>query len=141
MQPRPEKLEQGKPYPLGATWDGLGVNFAVFSASATRIELCLFEQSGRREIARFDLPSYTDEAHVKGFTQLLEKVPRNQRGTFAALCHSSVIDHLKRLGATAIELLPVHAFLQDRTLLDKGLNNYWGYNTLSYFAPEPRYLG
>jgi isoamylase len=244
----PEKLEEGKPYPLGSTWDGLGVNFAVFSANATRIELCLFDHSGRREIARFDLPSYREEvfhgylpraapglvygyrahgpyqpdaghrfnahkllldpyarqnsgnvrwtdalfgyrmhspradlsldrrddagsmakgvvvdpqvslgddkrpdipwsetviyeAHVKGFTQLLDQVPENQRGTFNALCHPAVIGHLKRLGITAIELLPVHAFLQDRTLLDKGLRNYWGYNTLSYFAPEPRYLG
>jgi isoamylase len=248
MQPWPEKLDQGKPYPLGAMVDGLGVNFAVFSANATRIELCIFDAAGRREIARFDLPSYTDEvfhgylphaspglvygyrahgpydpdhghrfnahkllldpyarqicgqlrwtdalfgyrtnsprtdlsldrrdsagsmpkgvvteahftlgddkrpdipwgetviyeAHVKGFTQLLEKVPQNQRGTFAALCHPSVIDHLIRLGVTAIELLPVHAFVQDRMLLEKGLRNYWGYNSLSYFAPEPSYLG
>jgi glycogen operon protein len=248
MLPWPEKLEDGKAYPLGATWDGLGVNFAVFSANATRMELCLFEASGRREIARFDLPSYTDEvfhgylphaspglvygyrahgpydpahghrfnphkllldpyaqqicgtlrwsdvlfgyrlnsprtdlsldrrddasampkavvvdtqfslgddkrpenpwsetviyeAHVKGFTQLLDKVPQNQRGTFSALCHPAVISHLQRLGVTAIELLPVHAFMQDRVLVEKGLTNYWGYNTLSYFAPEPRYLG
>ena len=248
MQPWPEKLGEGKPYPLGAAWDGLGVNFAVFSANATRIELCLFDGGGRREIARFDLPSYTDEvfhgylphaspglvygyrahgpyqpdrghrfnpnkllldpyarqltgnlrwgdavfgyrlqsprgdlsldrrddasavpkavvtesdfnladdkrpevpwgetviyeAHVKGFTQLMDKVPAQQRGTFSALGHPAVIGHLKRLGVTALELLPVHAFLQDRTLLEKGLSNYWGYNTLSYFAPEPRYLG
>jgi isoamylase len=247
MLPWPERLDEGKPYPLGATWDGLGVNFAVFSANATRIELCLFDPSGKREVARFDLPSYTDEvfhgylphaspgltygyrahgpydpanghrfnphkllldpyarqisgslrwsdtlfgyrvhspredlsldrrdsagampkavvadsqfslgddkrpqipwsetviyeAHVRGFTKLLEKAPPAQRGTFAGLCHPSVIAHLKRLGVTAIELLPVHAFVQDRTLLEKGLRNYWGYNTLGYFAPEPRYL-
>jgi glycogen operon protein len=243
-----QKLEEGKAHPLGATWDGLGVNFAVFSANATRIELCLFDASGRREVGRLDLPSYTDEvfhgylphaspglvygyrahgpyqpeaghrfnphkllldpyarqltgglrwsdavfgyrlqspradlsldrrddagavpkgvvtdsgfslgddkrpevpwsetviyeAHVKGFTQLLDKVPHPQRGTFSALCHPAVIGHLKRLGVTTIELLPVHAFLQDRVLLEKGLRNYWGYNTLSYFAPEPRYMG
>jgi len=243
----PDKLEAGKPHPLGATWDGLGVNFAVFSANATRIELCLFDQLGKREIAHFDLAQYSDEifhgylphaapgliygyrahgpydpdkghrfnpqkllldpyakqiwgvlrwtdavfgyrlnsargdlsidrrdsasaipkavvtddnfswgadkrpeipwadtviyeAHVKGFTQLFEKVPPPQRGTFAALCHRDVIGHLKSLGVTTIELMPVHAFLQDRALLEKGLGNYWGYNTLGYFAPEPRYL-
>ena len=243
----PDKLEPGKPYPLGATWDGLGVNFAVFSANATRIELCLFDGAGKREIAHFDLPEYSEEvfhgylphaspgliygyrahgpynpeqghrfnphkllldpyakqicgglrwtdavfgyrvnshrgdlsidrrdsasampkaivtddhfswgedrrpetpcgetviyeAHVKGFTQLFDKLPPPQRGTFAALCHPDIIAHLKHIGVTTIELLPVHAFLQDRVLVEKGLSNYWGYNTLSYFAPEPRYL-
>ena len=61
MQHLPEKLLPGRPYPLGATWDGLGINFAVFSAHAERIDLCLFEPSGRREIARYSLPEYTDE--------------------------------------------------------------------------------
>jgi isoamylase len=243
----PEKLEAGKSYPLGASWDGLGVNFAVFSANAEKIELCLFDKDAKREISRLALPEYTDEvwhgylpqaapgliygfrahgpydpdrghrfnpakllldpyaksiagklrwsdavfgyrlnsskgdltidrrdsagampkaivvddhfswgddkrpetpwsetviyeAHVKGFTQLLDKVPQPQRGTFRALCHPDVIGHLKNIGATAIELMPVHAFLQDRSLLEKGLRNYWGYNTLSFFAPEPRYL-
>jgi isoamylase len=248
MHPWPDRLEAGKPYPLGATWDGLGVNFAVFSANATHIELCLFDSQGKREIARFDMPSYTNEifhgylphaspgltygyrahgpydpenghrfnpqkllldpyarqlcgslrwtdalfgyrvhshkedlsldrrdsasampkalvidshfsmgddrrpeipwsdtvlyeAHVKGMTQLLEKVPPTQRGTFMGLCHPAVIGHLKELGVTALELMPVHAFLHDRVLLEKTLTNYWGYNSLSYFAPEPRYLG
>ncbi|HEX3756984.1 MAG TPA: glycogen debranching protein GlgX [Rhizomicrobium sp.] len=243
----PEAMEAGKPYPLGATWDGLGVNFAVFSANAEKIELCLFDDAGKREIVRFSLPGYDEEvwhgylphaspgliygfraygpydpanghrfnpakllldpyakaisgslrwtdavfgyrvhsargdlsidrrdnasampkaavlddhfswgddkrpetpwsetviyeAHVRGFTKLFDKVPAPQRGTFAALCHPDVISHLKRLGITAIELMPVHAFLQDRRLVEKGLSNYWGYNTLSYFAPEPRYL-
>jgi isoamylase len=243
----PDRLDPGKPYPLGATWDGLGVNFAVFSENAERIELCLFDSSGRHEIARYALPSYTDEVwhghlpsaapgllygyraygpyspeqghrfnpakllldpyakalagelrwtdvvfgyrinsrrgdlsfdrrdsagfmpkavvtdehypweddkrpdipwsetiiyevHVRGFTKLFEKVPPNERGTFTALHHPDLIDHLKRLGITAIELMPIHAFLQDRALLDKGLRNYWGYNTLSFFAVEPRYL-
>jgi len=243
----PDRLDTGKPYPLGATWDGLGVNFAVFSANATRMELCIFDAGGKREIARFDLPEYTEEvfhgylphasaglvygyrahgpyepghghrfnphkllldpyakqicgalrwtdaafgyrinssradlsmdrrdsasampkavvaddyfswgddmrpdtpwaetviyeAHVKGFTQLFEKLPSRQRGTFAGLCHPDVLAHLKQIGVTALELLPVHAFLQDRTLVEKGLSNYWGYNTLSYFAAEPRYL-
>jgi glycogen operon protein len=80
------------------------------------------------------------EAHVKGLTKLFEDVRPPERGTFAALTHPKIIDHLKRLGITAIELLPVHAFLQDRNLLEKGLANYWGYNTLSFFAPERQYL-
>jgi len=81
------------------------------------------------------------EAHLRGLTIQREDIPVRERGTFAALGDQRVIDHLARLGVTAIELLPVHAFLQDRFLLEKGLRNYWGYNTLSYFAPEPRYLG
>jgi len=243
----PERLESGKAYPLGAHWDGLGINFAVFSGNAEKIELCLYDSAGKHEIARFVLPEYTDEvwhgylphaspglvygfraygpyepenghrfnpakllldpyakaisgqlrwtdavygyrvssaradlsmdrrdsagampkavvvddhfswgndqrpqtpwdktviyeAHVKGFTQLFDKMPPPQRGTFAALSHPDVIAHLKRVGITAIELLPVHAFLQDRALVERGLTNYWGYNTLSFFALEPRYL-
>jgi isoamylase len=243
----PKALENGRPYPLGATWDGLGVNFAVFSANAEKVELCLFDINGRREIARLPLPEYTEEiwhgylpnvdpglvygfrahgpydperghrfnpakllldpyaksvlgtvrwtdavfgyrinsargdlsidrkdsasampkavvvddhfswgddrrpdtpwaetviyeAHVRGMTKLLERVPAQHRGTFAGLGHPEVIAHLKRTGVTAIELMPVHAFLQDRRLLEKGLRNYWGYNTLAYFAPEPGYL-
>jgi isoamylase len=243
----PETLDAGKPYPLGATWDGLGVNFAVFSAHAEKIELCVFDPTGRHEVARYALPQHTDEiwhghlpsaapgllygyraygpynpaqghrfnpakllldpyakalagelrwtdalfgyrihsgradlsmdrrdsasfmpkaivmddhypweddkrpntpwsetviyeAHVRGMTKLLEKVPLQQRGMLAGLCHASVLDHLKSLGITAIELMPIHAYLQDRTLVDKGLGNYWGYNTLAYFAIEPRYL-
>jgi glycogen operon protein len=242
-----DRLDTGAPYPLGATWDGLGVNFAIFSAHATRIELCLFDAEGRREIARLDLPDQTDqvwhgylpnaqpgqlygyrahgpyapqdghrfnpnklvldpyakaifghtrwsdalfgyrvassradltfdrrdsapampkgvvtadnfswaedkrpntpwsdtviyEAHVKGLTKLFHDVHPPERGTFAALAHPRIIDHLKRLGVTAIELLPVHAYLQDRNLIEKGLSNYWGYNTLSFFSPETRYL-
>jgi isoamylase len=243
----PERLDAGEPYPLGATWDGLGVNFAVFSAHAEKIELCLFDVAGRHEIARLALPECTDEvwhgylphaapgllygyraygpyepqrghrfnpakllldpyatglkgeirwsdalfgyrlhssrldlsidrrdsaaampkgivtddhfswredrrpttpwsdtviyeAHVRGMTKLLDDAEVSQRGTFAALCHPKVIAHLQRLGITAIELLPVHAYAQDRALLEKGLTNYWGYNTLSFFTPEPRYL-
>jgi glycogen operon protein len=243
----PDRLERGKAYPLGASWDGLGVNFAVFSGNAEKIELCLYDSGGKHEVARYVLPEYTDEvwhgylphaspgllygfraygpyepdkghrfnpakllldpyaksisgqvrwtdavygyrvtspradlsmdrrdsagampkamvvddhfnwgqdqrpqtpwdrtiiyeAHVRGFTQLFEKVPPPQRGTFAALSHPEVIGHLQKLGITAIELMPVHAFLQDRVLVQRGLSNYWGYNTLSFFAPEPRYL-
>ncbi len=243
----PDRLEPGAPFPLGAHWDGLGVNFTVFSAHASRIQLCVFDSAGRKEIHRCDLPEYTNEiwhgylpdampglvygfrahgpyephnghrfnahkllldpyargllgtlkwtdaafgyrvqssradlsfdrrdsapamvksvvvnesfdwsedrrpntpwrdtiiyeAHVRGLTKLLEEVRPPERGTFAALCHPFTIDRLKRLGVTAVELMPVHAHLQDRDLVQKKLSNYWGYNTLSYFAVEPRYL-
>src|SRR3954471_13837263 len=243
----PDRLEPGSPYPLGAAWDGLGTNFAVFSAHAQRIDLCLFDPQGKRQIATYALPEFTDEvwhgylpnaqigllygyrahgpyepqrgfrfnphkllldpyarriagelkwsdalfghrvnspradlsfdrrdsgpgmvkgvvtdesfnwaddrppsvpwsdtviyeAHVRGLTMLCEDVRANERGTFAALGDPKVIDHLRRLGITAVELLPIHAFVQDRFLLEKGLRNYWGYNTLGFFAIEPRYL-
>jgi isoamylase len=237
----------GSSYPLGATWDGLGTNFAVFSANATRVDLCLFDPSGRREVARVPLPEWTDEvwhgylpdaqpgllygyrvhgryepqnghrfnphkllldpyarqisgelrwsdalfgyrlhssrvdlsmdrrdsaagipkaivtdeaftwgddhppaipwsetviyeAHLRGLTMRRDDILPHERGTFAALCHPQVIDHLRRLGVTAVELMPIHAFVQDRHLLEKGLRNYWGYNTLAFFAPEPSYM-
>lgn len=243
----PDVLLPGKPYPLGATWDGLGVNFAVFSAHAARIDLCLFEPSGRHETARHSLCEHTDqiwhgylpdaaagllygyraygpyepslghrfnpnkllldpyargisgsliwsdvlygfrqqspradlsydrrdsapsmpkavvaddsfnwgddhppaipwsdtviyEAHVRGLTKLHPGIGRQERGTFAALAAPPMLDHYRRLGITAIELLPVHAFVQDRRLLQQGLRNYWGYNTLAFFAPEQTYL-
>ncbi len=247
MAPFPERLEPGVPYPLGATWDGLGTNFAVFSANATRIDLCIFDPNGRREVARFTLPEHTDEvwhgylrgarpgmiygyraygpyepqhghrfnpnkllldpyarrtagdlrssdalfgyrvnspradlsfdrrdsapgmikavvtaeafqwgddrppkipwsdtviyeAHVRGLSMLRHDLRPRERGTFAALSEPAVIDHLRRLGINAIELMPIHAFVQDQILLKKGLRNYWGYNSLSFFAIEPRYL-
>ena len=243
----PERLEAGSPYPLGATFDGLGVNFAVFSANADAIDLCVFEPDGRRQIACLSLPEWTDEvwhgylpgarpgllygfrahgryepenghrfnpnkllldpyarklaghlrwtdalhsyrvrssrkdlsfdrrdsapampkavvtseafdwssdvrpatpwsdtviyeAHPKGLTQLLQDVPVQERGTFAALAHPKVIEHLQRIGATALELLPIHSIVQDRRLQEAGLVNYWGYNTLSFFSPERRYM-
>ncbi|MDE8346094.1 MAG: glycogen debranching protein GlgX [Acidocella sp.] len=80
------------------------------------------------------------EAHVRGFTINHEKIPQHERGSFAALGDPHIIDHLVNLGITAIELLPVHAFLQDRFLVAKNLKNYWGYSTLSFFAPHPGYL-
>src|SRR6478752_2099120 len=236
MAPFPTRLLPGKPDPLGANWDGLGVNFAVFSANAERIDLCLFDPAGRREVARLALPECTDEvwhgylpgarpgviygfrahgayephhghrfnphkllldpyarrivgeirsseamfgyrvnspradlsldrrdsapgvtkgvvvaddfnwgddrppnvpwsdtviyeAHLKGLTHLRTDLRPRERGTFAALAHEGIIDHLRRLGVTTVELMPVHAFLQDRHLLMKGLRNYWGYNT------------
>jgi isoamylase len=80
------------------------------------------------------------EAHVRGMTWRHPAVPASERGTFAGLSHPDVVDHLLKLGITAIELLPVHGFVQDRMLVEKGLSNYWGYNTIAFFAPEPRYL-
>jgi isoamylase len=240
-------IEAGSPNPLGATCDGIGTNFAVFSAHAEKVELCLFDQAGRHEVGRHALPECTNEiwhgylpgvhagtlygyrvhgpyrpeyghrfnhnkllldpyarqlhgqvrwtdalygyrvhshradqsfdrrdsapampkavvtdtcfhwhddrlpktpwektviyeAHVRGMTMQAKPVRQEERGTFAALANPYVIDHLVKLGISAIELLPVHAFLQDRRLVTHGLRNYWGYNTLSFFAPEPRYM-
>ena len=79
------------------------------------------------------------EAHVKGLTQTFPGIPEGMRGTYNALSSPAMIAHLRRLGVTAVELLPVHAFLDDRHLTDRGLRNYWGYNTLSFFTPEKRY--
>ena len=243
----PARLDPGVPNPLGATWDGLGVNFAVFSASADQVELCIFDAAGKREMQRFMLPcfdgevwhgylpdaapglvygyraygryepkhglrfnhhkllldpyarqltgrlrwtdalfgyrirsphsdlsfdrrdsapamikgvvtggnfnwqddkrprtSWSDtiiyELHAKGFTQLLESVSPPERGRLSALSRPAVIAHLQRLGITAVELMPVQAFLQDRHLVDRNLSNYWGYSTLAFFAPEPSYI-
>ncbi len=237
----------GRPYPRGATWDGRGVNFALFSHHAEKVEVCLFNPTGTRETARVVLPEYTNEIwhgylpdirpgqlygyrvygpydparghrfnphkllvdpyarmlvgdltwtdahfgyrigtrnadlsfsrrdnarsmpkcrvtdsgfdwgddrppqvewhesivyelHVRGFTMRHPDVPDHLRGTFAGLAQQPVIDYLRNLGVTAVELMPVHAFLQDRHLVENGLANYWGYNTLAFFAPEPRYL-
>ncbi|WP_209723531.1 glycogen debranching protein GlgX [Marmoricola sp. OAE513] len=235
----------GAAYPLGATFDGSGTNFALFSEVAEKVELCLFDvdADGRRsetrvpltevdgfvwhaylpqvqpgqlygyrvhgpwdpaqglrcnpskllldpyakatagDIAwdpslfsyRFDAPEerndddsadqmvlgvvvnpYFDwegdrrprvpyaetviyEAHVKGLTQLHPAVPEDLRGTYAGLAHQAVTDHLNRLGVTAIELMPVHQFVHDDVLTQKGLRNYWGYNTLGFFAPHAGY--
>ncbi|THG28614.1 glycogen debranching protein GlgX [Naasia lichenicola] len=231
----------GAPYPLGATFDGSGTNFAIFSESADRIELCLFEEDGtetRVELEDVDayvwhcyLPQvqpgqrygyrvhgsydparglrsnpnkvlldpyakatagdydwdpslfsynfgdpesendddsaghvmlsvvinpffdwagdrapktpYSEtviyEAHVKGLTELHPDIPEEERGSYLALTHPAIIEHLQKLGITAIELMPVHQFVQDATLLDKGLRNYWGYNTIGFFAPHNEY--
>lgn len=238
----------GAPNPLGAVPNDEGVNFAVFSENATRIELCLYAADGKQEIARLSLPERTGsvwhgfvpglkpgalygyraygpyaperghrfnpeklladpyarafhgrwraapealgyvtdaapdqdtpsqidsaayvpksvvpeietpwngaphprnpwsetviyEAHVKGLTKLHPGVPPELRGTYEALGTDAVIEHLAGLGVTALELLPVHAFLDDGFLVDRGLVNYWGYNSLGFFAPEPRYFG
>jgi glycogen operon protein len=241
------KVWPGRPYPLGATWDGKGVNFALFSAHAERVELCLFDRSGMHEETRIVLPEYTDEVwhcylpearpeqlygyrvygpydpaaghrfnpnkllldpyaraisgqlrwndvlfgyrvgspredlsfdrrdsarhmpkcrvvetaftwnddhrphtsweetivfemHVRGFTIRHPEVAERERGTFAALASPAVIDYLIELGVTAIELLPIHAAVSERTLSERGLVNYWGYNTIGFFAPDPRFL-
>ncbi|GJD88319.1 Glycogen operon protein GlgX [Methylobacterium hispanicum] len=239
------RIQEGLPYPLGATWDGLGVNFAIFSAYATKVELCLFDDAGENEIERIELPEYTDEiwhgylpdarpgtiygyrvhgpyepenghrfnpnkllidpyakglvgsitwnpalfgykmetgddttfderdsapytrrsrvidpaftwgrhqkphvpwektivyeAHVKGLTKLHPRVPEKLRGTYAGLGTPDVLDYIKSLGVTSVELLPVHSFVQDDYLQEKGLTNYWGYNTISFFTPARRY--
>jgi isoamylase len=231
----------GTPYPLGATFDGVGTNFAVFSEVAEQVELCLYDdartetrvslnevdafvwhcylpsvQPGQRygyrvhgtydptkglrcnpakllldpyakatvgDIdwdqslfgydfgqadsrndddsgshmmlgvvinpffdwegdRRLNVPyheTFIYEAHVKGLTELQPDVPEGMRGTYAGLAHPAVVEHLTRLGVTAIELMPVHQFVQDSTLLDQGLRNYWGYNTLGFLAPQAEY--
>lgn len=240
------RVRAGRPFPLGATWDGVGVNFSLYSRHATKVELCLFNERGR-EVERIVLPEYTDEiwhgylpdarpgqrygyrvngpyapdaghrfnpnkllldpyarqivgqlkwapalfgysighrdkdlsfdkrdsapfmpkcavvdpaftwghdrppcvawedtviyeAHVRGLTMRHPDVAEAARGTFSALKHDGVLDHLRHLGATALELLPIHAHVDDQHLLERGLRNYWGYNTLAFFAPDPRLL-
>jgi len=237
---------RGRPYPRGANWDGEGVNFALFSAHAEQVELCLFDDTGRHEVQRIALRERTDEVwhcylpearpglvygyrahgpyrpqdghrfnahkllvdpyareiagelrwhdalhgysigsrredlsfdrrdsapfmpksrvvepaftwgddrrpevpwnemvvyetHVRGFTMRHPGVSPHQRGTYAALASGPVIDHLRRLGVTTVELMPVHAFVDERHLAERGLRNFWGYNTLGFFAPEARY--
>jgi len=241
------QVSEGKPYPLGATWDGLGVNFAIFSENATKVELCLFNsQDATQESHRITLPEYNAhvwhgfirdirpgqlygyrvygpydpekgmrfnpnkvlvdpyaksvprsvtwddslfgytigskeedlsmdkrdsarfaplaavidpsfvwgedrlpqtpwnktiiyEAHVKGLTMLNKRVPKELRGTYAGVASTPVIEHLTNLGVTAIELMPVHHRTNNRNFIERGLTDYWGYNTLSFFAPDTRF--
>ena len=217
----PSVAWRGRPSPLGATWDGEGVNFALYSEHAERVELCLFDPKGRREIERVELHNRTGfvwhcylpearpgllygyrvhgpqapelghrfnphrvlldpyarllagnvsagagrsrvvdpafswgedrplrtpwqdtviyELHVKGFTQRHPGVPEQLRGSYAGLASPAAIEHLQRLGVTAVELLPIHAFVDERRLLQHGLRQYWGYASIGYFAPEMRY--
>ncbi|MCM8597030.1 glycogen debranching protein GlgX [Accumulibacter sp.] len=218
-------LEPGRPWPLGASWDGRGVNFALFSAHAESVELCLFEGTQRRVVplgertdqvwhgylpdaapglryayrvhgpkapqlghrfdaqrwlldpyareivGRFSWPAHDDpahclsgavvddafdwngdrppatpwsetllyEVHVKGISRQHPGVPEVLRGTYAGLASPAMIEHFQRLGVTALNLLPVHHFLDEQRLVNEGRVNYWGYNTLAFFAPEPRY--
>ncbi|KAE8759081.1 glycogen debranching protein GlgX [Paraburkholderia madseniana] len=241
------RIAEGTPFPLGATWNGSGVNFALFSAHATGVELCLFDETGKTEIERIELPEYTDEVwhvfvpnlkpgavygyrvhgpyepekghrfnpnkllldpyakahigelkwapeifgytldseegdlsfderdsapfvpkckvvdanfswshpernalpservifyetHVRGFTKRHPEVPENLRGTFAGLGQQVVLDYIRSLGVTSVELMPIQTFVNDSHLLDKGLTNYWGYNTIGFFAADPRFF-
>jgi glycogen operon protein len=236
----------GAPYPRGATWDGQGVNFSIFSSNAERVELCLFDPSGRHELQRIELRERTDEIwhcylpearpgllygyrvhgpyrpeqglrfnpnkllvepyarhlsgalkwsdahfgyrvghrqqdlsfdrrdsapgmpkcrvvdtaftwgddrpprvpwhdtviyelHVRGFSLQHPDVPPALRGTYAGLACAPAVQHLRELGVTTVELMPVHAFADDRHLLARGQRNYWGYNSLAFFAPDMRY--
>ncbi|HUP31135.1 MAG TPA: glycogen debranching protein GlgX [Usitatibacter sp.] len=242
----PVEIWPGSPHPLGANWDGEGVNFAIFSRNAERVELCLFDETGRKETQRVALRERTDfvwhgylprmrpgqlygyrvhgpyqpehghrfnphkllidpyaraivggikwsdaqsgytighkkedlsfdkrdsaagmpkcqvidpafdwgddrrpnllsneriiyEMHVHGYTRLHPDVPPHLKGTYQGMCTQQVIDHLKSLGITTLELLPVHAFVDDRPLVERGAVNYWGYNSVGFFAPERRY--
>jgi glycogen operon protein len=248
-------LREGLPFPLGATWDGKGTNFALFSVHASKIELCLFDDKGKKELERIELPEHTDqiwhgylpdigpgtvygyrvhgsyepeaghrfnpnkllldpyacghtgelqwnsavfgyqmesgndltfderdsapfmpkcvvvnpdfdwsgkpgrdwksgqrgkllipydrtiiyELHVRGYTKLHPAVPEELRGTYVGLGMPEVIEHIKSLGVTSVELLPIHTFINDNHLLEKGLTNYWGYNSIGFFAPDTRY--
>lgn len=241
-----QSILPGTPRPLGATWDGEGTNFAVFSAHATRVELCLYDDHADTPSQTIDLPERTYgiwhgylpgitpgtrygirvhgpwkpelgerfnpakvlidpyalaidgpliwddshyaydlddpedgmsrsqlpndahipkalvldtsfdwegdeplrtswydtviyEVHVKGFTRLHPDIPEDIRGTYKALAHPTSIAHFKSLGVTAIEILPIHAFIDDHFLVQQGLVNYWGYNSLGFFAPDARY--
>ncbi len=244
--PQPQTVLPGKPYPQGATWDGTGVNFSVYSEEASGVELCLFESADSDVCQRFgirestghvwhcylagikpgqlygyrfhgtyepekglrfnpaklsidpyaraiagqvdwsapvfayplgnpdgdlkiddaddakgipksvvttshfdwenDRPPLTAlhdsilyELHVKGFTATHPDVPENLRGTYAGAAHPAMIEYLKKLGVTAVELMPVHAFVDDKRLLENGLRNYWGYNSINFFSPDARY--
>ena len=241
------RVREGSSNAHGAIWDGKGTNFTMFSASATRVEVCLFDSQGGTELERIALPEYTDqiwhgyipdvgpssvygfrvhgpydpmaghrfnpnklvldpyarahvgelkwapecfgytigaegddlsfderdsapfmpkcvvvdpnfdwqgqpragavpwdqtiiyEAHVRGFTMLHPTVPPRQRGTFKGMGTKEVVAYVKSLGVTTIELLPIHTFINDSHLLEQGLTNYWGYNSIGFFAPDPRY--
>ena len=247
MSPVGARTRPGRPYPLGATWDGAGVNFALFSEHATTVELCLFDPGDPgRETHRIPIREHTDqvwhvylpearpealygyrvhgpwqpaaghrfnpakvlidpyaraitgatswsdamfghrvgvpdgdliaderdnapylpksvvvdpaftwgddrqprtpwhdtviyEVHVKGFTARHPDVPRDKRGTYSGLASPAAVEHLQRLGVTAVELLPVHHSVTEQALRDRGLTNYWGYNSIGFFAPDARY--
>lgn len=98
-----------------------------------------FDWDGDRQLRIPYHESVIYEAHVKGLTELHPEVPEEQRGTYAGVSHPAVVEHLKKLGVTAVELMPVHQFVNDGTLVEKGLNNYWGYNTIGFFAPQNTY--
>ncbi len=247
MHDKTIRVREGLPHPRGATWDGRGVNFSVFSAYATKVELCLFDSRGERELQRIELPEFTDEiwhgyiegigpgqvygyrvhgpyepeqghrfnhnkllidpyaremigtlkwdhacfgytigaeggdltfderdsapfvpkgvvvdpgfdwkqnpkplvawdrtiiyeTHVRGYTKRHPAVPEALRGTFAGMSVPQVIEYIKSLGITAVELMPIHMFINDSHLLERGLTNYWGYNSIGFFAADPRFF-
>ena len=111
---------------------------APFAPLAAVVEPA-FDWSGEKRPAHLPHETLIYEAHVRGMTKLHPEVPEELRGTYAGIACEPVLSHLRSLGITAIELMPVHYFLDDRHLIDKGMHNYWGYNTLGFFAPEPRY--
>src|SRR3989441_532747 len=149
------RIREGSPHPRGATWDGKGTNFSLFSANATKVEVCIFDATGEQELERVELPEYTDQIwhgylpeiapgtpygyHVRGYTKQHPVVPEHLRGTYAGLATKEVIEYIKSLGVTSVELLPVCTFINESHLVDKGLTNYWGYNSIGFFAPDPRY--
>src|SRR5438270_297823 len=109
-------------YPLGAVYDGAGTNFAIFSEAADRVELCLFDDDGEEERVRLrEVDAFVYHAYLPG------------------VGHPVIVDHLLALGVTAVELMPVHQFVQDERLVSSGLRNYWGYNTIGFFAPHNGY--
>jgi glycogen operon protein len=241
------RVSEGSPFPRGATWVGKGVNFSLFSAHATKVQVCLFDSAGERELKRIDLPECTNEiwhgyvpgigpstvygyrvygpyepaaghrfnphkllldpyarahtgeltwdpacfgytvgaeradltfderdsapfvpkcvvvdpnfdwqgesnrrpvpwghtvlyeTHVRGYTKRHPDVTDHQRGTFAGLGTQKVIEYIRSLGVTSVELLPIHTFIDDVHLVERGGTNYWGYNSIGFFAPDPRY--
>jgi isoamylase len=240
------QMKEGYSHPRGATWDGKGTNFSLFSAHASKVEVCIFNSSGEHEQERIELPEYTNqiwhgylpdvhpgtpygyrvhgpydpeaghrfnsnkllldpyayahmrdlkwnpalfgyvlesgddltfderdsapfmpkctvvdtgfdwseprrrravplhdtilyELHVCGYTKLHPAVPERLRGTYAGLAAREVVQYIKSLGVTSVELLPIHTFINDSLLIDRGLTNYWGYNSIGFFAPDPRY--
>src|SRR2546429_469486 len=145
------RLSGGTSSRLGASWDGRGTNFALFSATAQKVELCLFDGQGRRELERIELPERTEDVwhgylndvspwQLYGYRVHGPYEPEHGlRRTYRGRSSPAMIELLKRLGVTAIELLPVHGLVDDRRLVEQKLVNYWGYNSLLFFAPEPRY--
>jgi glycogen operon protein len=243
---RRSRIREGSPHPIGAVWDQAGTNFAVFSAHAAKVELCIFDDDGRQELQRIALPEYTDqvwhgylpdivpgtpygyrvhgpyepkdghrfnpnkllldpyaqahlghlnwhpalfgynaesgddltfderdsapytpkctvvdeafdwtggrdrhrvpwdntiayELHVRGYTMLHPCVPPQLRGTYEGLATREVLQYIKSLGVTTVELMPIHTFIVDGHLLERGMTYYWGYNSIGFFAPDPRY--
>jgi isoamylase len=248
FEPRTAAIQEGLPHPRGASWDGKGTNFALFSAHATKVEVCIFDENGENELERIELPEYTNqifhgylpdvrprtvygyrvhgpyepenghrfnpnkllldpyalahigelkwdpavfgynmesgddttfderdsapfmpkcvvvdpnfdwhgqnaltevrvpfddtilyEMHVKGYTKCFPNMAEELRGTYEGLGQEAVLKYIKNLGVTSVELLPIHFFLNDSHLLEKGLTNYWGYNSIGFFSPDKRY--